>query len=106
MVAPVSALGTLVESATSVGGAQPLGASSAAAAAAGPDFGRVLAEVSAEAVGSLKGAEAASIAGIQGKASVQNVVEAIMSAEQSLQMALAVRDKVVSAYQEISRMQI
>lgn len=42
----------------------------------------------------------------KGQASVQQVVEAVMSAEQSLQTALAVRDKVVAAYQEISRMQI
>jgi flagellar hook-basal body complex protein FliE len=33
-------------------------------------------------------------------------VEAVMSAEKSLQTALAVRDKVVNAYQEISRMAI
>jgi flagellar hook-basal body complex protein FliE len=34
------------------------------------------------------------------------VVEHVMSAEQSLQTAIAIRDKVVSAYQEISRMPI
>jgi flagellar hook-basal body complex protein FliE len=34
------------------------------------------------------------------------VVEAVMSAEQTLQMAVAVRDKVVQAYQEVSRMAI
>jgi flagellar hook-basal body complex protein FliE len=106
MVAPVSQLGALVDGAASIGGARPLGSTQAAAAAAGPDFGQVLAEVSAEAMGNLKAGEAAAIAGIQGNASVQHVVEAIMSAEQSLQMALAIRDKVVSAYQEISRMTI
>jgi flagellar hook-basal body complex protein FliE len=37
---------------------------------------------------------------------VQQVVEAVMAAEQALQSAIAVRDKVVSAYLEISRMQI
>jgi flagellar hook-basal body complex protein FliE len=49
---------------------------------------------------------AASIAGIQGKASTQQVVEAVMSAEQSLQTAVAIRDKVVAAYLELSRMAI
>jgi len=34
------------------------------------------------------------------------VVEAVMSAEQSLQTAVAIRDKVVAAYQEIVRMAI
>ena len=43
---------------------------------------------------------------LQGKASVQQVVEAVMSAERQLQTAIAVRDKVVAAYLEISRMAI
>jgi flagellar hook-basal body complex protein FliE len=43
---------------------------------------------------------------MQGKMPVQQVVEAVLSAEQSLQTAIAVRDKVVAAYQEISHMAI
>jgi flagellar hook-basal body complex protein FliE len=54
----------------------------------------------------LKNAEAVSIAGIRGQASVQQVVEAVMSAEQTLQGAIAIRDKAVSAYLELSRMSI
>ncbi len=46
------------------------------------------------------------MAGIQGTATVQQVVEAVMSAEQTLQGAVAIRDKVVAAYLELSRMQI
>ncbi|GGF47797.1 flagellar hook-basal body complex protein FliE 2 [Azorhizobium oxalatiphilum] len=71
-----------------------------------PDFSEVLASVSSEAIGTLRKGEATAISGIQGKASVQQVVEAVMSAEQTLQTALAVRDKVVAAYQEVSRMAI
>ena len=37
---------------------------------------------------------------------MQQVVEAVMSAEQTLQAAIAIRDKVVTAYLEISRMAI
>jgi flagellar hook-basal body complex protein FliE len=37
---------------------------------------------------------------------IQDVVEAVMSAERSLQTALALRDKSVAAWQEISRMAI
>jgi len=70
------------------------------------DFADVLAEMSTNALGTMKTGEAAAISGIEGKASVQQVVEAIMSAEQTLQTALAIRDKVVSAYQEISRMAV
>jgi len=78
----------------------------AARPAPSADFADVLAEVSGNAISTLKSGEAAAIGGIEGKASVQQVVEAIMSAEQTLQTALAIRDKVVSAYQEISRMAV
>ncbi len=56
--------------------------------------------------GQLKHAEAVSVAGVVGKASELEVVSAVMEAEQKLQAAIAVRDKVVQAYLEISRMQI
>jgi flagellar hook-basal body complex protein FliE len=73
---------------------------------AGAGFNNVLEQVAADAIGSMKAGEAASIQSIQGKLSAQKVVEAVMSAERSLQMAVAVRDKVVQAYQEVSRMAI
>ncbi|MEH3147166.1 MAG: flagellar hook-basal body complex protein FliE [Methylobacterium frigidaeris] len=76
-------------------------------ASAGPaDFGSVMAQLAAGTSQSLKAGEAAAIAGIQGKATAQQVVEAVMSAEQSLQTAIAIRDKVVNAYLELSRMAI
>jgi flagellar hook-basal body complex protein FliE len=76
------------------------------AASAPADFGAMLAQMATNTVDALKSAEAASIGGVQGKASVQQVVEAVMSAEQTLQGAIAIRDKVVSSYLEISRMAI
>ena len=72
----------------------------------GDDFGSMLASMASDTFDTLKAAEATSVAGITDKASVQQVVESVMAAEQSLQTALAVRDKVVSAYLEISRMTI
>ena len=73
---------------------------------AGMGFDGVLEQVAADAIGSMKAGEAASISSVQGKVSAQRVVEAVMSAERTLQMAVAVRDKVVQAYQEVSRMAI
>jgi len=70
------------------------------------DFGGMLARMVNDTVDTLKSAEAVSISGIKGKASVQQVVESVMAAEQSLQTAIAIRDKAVSAYLEISRMAI
>ena len=65
-------------------------------AAAPTDFGDVMAQVAASARDALRGGEATAIAGIQGRA----------TAQQTLQTAIAVRDKVVAAYLELSRMPI
>jgi flagellar hook-basal body complex protein FliE len=83
-------------------------AAPAAAVKAGGDLGfdTVLKQVATDAMSTLKAGEAASISAIQGKESTRHVVEALMSAEQVLQTAVAVRDKVVQAYQEVVRMSI
>jgi flagellar hook-basal body complex protein FliE len=54
----------------------------------------------------LKVAEGQSFAAIRGEVPTRDVVDAIMTAEQSLQTAVAIRDKLVTAYLEIARMQI
>lgn len=82
------------------------GAVSGAGAISGLDFGAVLTDVASKGVSAIANAEAASIKGIRGEASIQQVVEAVLEAERTLQTAIAVRDKVVQAYQEISRMAI
>ena len=76
------------------------------AASAGSEFGATLAKMLGEAVQTVAQGEATAIGGMQGKASVQQVVEAVMQAEQTVQTMVAVRDKVVGAYLEISRMQV
>lgn len=70
------------------------------------DFSEVLSKLAADAVTTMKAGEATSIAGVQGKASVQEVVGAVMEAERTLQTAIVLRDKAVSAYLELSRMAI
>lgn len=83
------------------------GAAPAPSAAATPtSFGEALAGVASDAIGTLKGAETASMQALQGKADTREVVDAVMNAEQALQAAIAIRDKIVSSYLEISRMQI
>jgi flagellar hook-basal body complex protein FliE len=57
-------------------------------------------------INNLKAGEAAAISGLEGQTSVQNVVESVMTAERSLQTAISIRDKLVSAYQSISQMAI
>ncbi len=70
------------------------------------DFAALLGNAISEFGQKMRSAEAVSIGGVKGTATLQDVVEQVMSAEQSLQAVIAVRDKVVSAYQEISRMAI
>lgn len=54
----------------------------------------------------LRQGEAAAISGVIGEMPVQQAVEKVLEAERALQTAIAVRDKIVGAYLEISRMQI
>ena len=50
--------------------------------------------------------EAKAVEALSGRASLQQMVEAVTEAELSLQKMTAVRDRVISAYQEIMRMPI
>ena len=77
-----------------------------ASQAAGGDFGQLLAQLSGEAVQTIKSAEQVSVAAISNKISAQQAVESILAAERTLQTTIAVRDKLVGAYQEISRLSI
>jgi flagellar hook-basal body complex protein FliE len=78
----------------------------AAAAGKSQSFAEVMGSMATEMTNSLKRSEAASIQGIRGEANTREVIDAVMHAEQSLQTAVAIRDKVVSAYLEIARMPI
>ncbi len=69
-------------------------------------FDSVLKDFAASAANTLKQGEAAALSGIEGQIPVQSVVEQVMAAERTLQAAIAVRDKLVSSYLEISRMQV
>ncbi|WP_321448500.1 flagellar hook-basal body complex protein FliE [uncultured Cohaesibacter sp.] len=72
----------------------------------GNTFADYFSGVTTDAINTVKMGETAAIEGIEGKESVQNVVDAVMNAELALQSAIAIRDKVVAAYQEVSRMTI
>ena len=69
-------------------------------------FEKILNGLGANAFEALRTGESTAIAAIEGKATTQQAVMATMEAEKSLQAALAIRDKIVSAFLEISRMQI
>lgn len=69
-------------------------------------FGNMMSSMIKDTIKTVQVGEATAIAGMQNKVPLQKVVEAVMQAEQSLHTAVAVRDKVVGAYLEISRMQV
>lgn len=98
----ISAIGSI----THAVGSQPVAKTAASGIAGSADFSKVLADVASSTVNTLKAGEATAIGGIGGTRTTQQVVEAVMNAEQALQTAIAVRDKLISAYQEISRMAI
>ncbi|MBI1273116.1 MAG: flagellar hook-basal body complex protein FliE [Alphaproteobacteria bacterium] len=67
-------------------------------------FGELLEKLSNETIDSLKQAEQTTAAGAVGKANLTDVVMAVNKAEMTLQTVVSIRDRVVSAYQEIIRM--
>ena len=77
-----------------------------AAAGAGTDFAEALKAAAGEAVQTLQKSEMTAIAGIEGKADIQTVVDQVMAAERTLSATMAIRNKLIAAWQEISRMQI
>ncbi|CDX58399.1 Flagellar hook-basal body complex protein FliE [Mesorhizobium plurifarium] len=72
----------------------------------GSSFAEVLSQAATQTVNTLQGAEQMSIQALKGDADTRQVVDAVLSAQQALQTTIAIRDKVVSAYLEISRMSI
>ena len=75
-------------------------------AAGTPSFASVLSSLATETSSAIRASEDVSIKGIQGQASVQEVVQSVMKAQTALQTAMAIRDKAVSAYQDLIRMPI
>jgi flagellar hook-basal body complex protein FliE len=75
----------------------------AAAADAGPSFGDVLKSSLQSAVTAQHKSEQVSAQAVIGKANMTDVLQAVTEAEVALNTVLAVRDRVVQAYQEIMR---
>lgn len=75
-------------------------------AGGGTSFGGMVETMVSETAGSLHNAETQSVKQIGGKGDLIDVATAIGAAETALDTVVAVRDRVVSAYSEIMRMQI
>jgi flagellar hook-basal body complex protein FliE len=76
------------------------------AASSGPDFASMVKGAMEDVVSTSKKAETQMTLQTQGKADMVDVVTAVASAQQSLSTMLAVRDQVISAYQQIMSMPV
>ncbi len=103
MITPL--LAAKVYAAAQNGAAAPP-AAAAAAAASGPSFADLVKSSVSDAVQSSRYAETQMIGQAQGKVELVDAVTAISSAQASLQTVMAVRDQVISAYQQIMQMPI
>lgn len=108
MASPVSAAGAYAATQRL---ANPLGGAASATAGAGlgsggPSFTETLSQVLDTAVQAGKAADVQASAAAQGKADMVDVVTAIAESESALETLVAVRDRVIAAYEEIMRMPV
>jgi flagellar hook-basal body complex protein FliE len=106
IIDPISSLTSAVASATRNATETQATPLIAEANPTGVSFSDFMNSVGTNFADSLKTAESKSMDGMLGKATTREVVEAVMSADQTLQTAMAFRDKIVSAYLEIVKMPI
>ncbi|MBS0274951.1 MAG: flagellar hook-basal body complex protein FliE [Proteobacteria bacterium] len=75
-------------------------------ASSGAGFGDFLTSAMKDAIGTMKGGEQAAAQQAAGKGDMVSVVNAVNQAELTLDTVVAVRDKVITAYQSIMQMPI
>jgi flagellar hook-basal body complex protein FliE len=84
--------------------AGPVPRPGAAADPSAPSFGALLKQAVGDALEAGHRSEAATLQTVAGRADLQGVVEAVNAAEITLQTVVSLRDRMISAYQEIIRM--
>ena len=85
---------------------QATAASTSPGSGAGTEFGGILARALEGAVETGHAADAQAAQAIAGNGNITDVVAAVSKAELALQTTVALRDRVVQAYQDIMRMPI
>ncbi|HEX7885319.1 MAG TPA: flagellar hook-basal body complex protein FliE [Phenylobacterium sp.] len=105
MMTPLAAAKAYAAAQKGMGVGDSIGSSATQAPAQG-GFGDILKSAMSDAVHASKHAEHQMAAQVAGKTELVDVVTAISAAEASLETVMAVRDQVISAYQEIMRMPI
>ena len=108
MITPLAAAKAYASTQKTMGVGGGIGDLGSTGAAKGLDggFGDMVKAALTDTVHASKAAEHKMAAQVAGKAELIDVVTAISAAEASLETVMAVRDQVISAYQEILRMPI
>jgi len=101
---PASALAAY-KAMANMGGAAGSGAA-ASGGTPGTGFGSMLNDAMKDAVGTMQAGESAAVQGTQGKGDIVQVVNAVTNAELTLETVVAIRDRVIGAYQDIIKMPI
>lgn len=83
-----------------------MGAKAGVSSDDGVTFSDFLEQKARESVDTMKAGEKTSAEAVTGAADLTDVVEAVTAAELTLQTVVSVRDRLISAYQEIMRMPI
>lgn len=69
-------------------------------------FGDLLKNAAVESIKTMRAGETASARAVTGEATLPEVVQAVNASELTLQTVVAIRDRVINAYQEVMRMPI
>lgn len=107
MIDPISAVVTSGTTPTgapsSINSPAPTGTGSTSG---GVSFADMLGEQTKAMAATLHTAETTAASGITGDVGIRQVADAVMEAERSMQAAVVVRDKIVAAWLDVSRMAI
>ena len=107
MAIPAAAAAAAYQSIANIGGASASAAGTTAQSAIGSgDFSNFLSTALKDGIGTMKQGETMAARQVGGQANIVDVVSAVNQAEITLDTVVAVRDKVVQAYQSIMNMPI
>jgi len=106
IVDPNTAISAYSNSSKIAQGATGADESGSGDSAGGVTFSDFLKEKASESVDTLRKSEEMSAKAITGEADITDVVQAVGAAEITLQTVVSVRDRMITAYQEIMRMPV
>ena len=103
MVVPVSGALSAYKQAGNIASSSGQATAQTKPSASGDAFSNILSDFLGDAVQSVRHGEEMAALGAVGKADLQEVILAVSDAEVMMQTVTSIRDKVISAYQEVIR---